>query len=419
MEFSWSFEEETEYIDLFQALIRLDTSNPPGNEEIAVRYLKGKLEEEEIDCQILETAPGRWNLMARIPGEKQTKKPIVFLSHLDVVAAKGEWSFPPFGAKMDGSMIYGRGTLDTKQLTAMQAMTMILVKRRKIVLNRDLVLIASADEENGSHFGMDFIKKNAPEWIQEGIVISEGGGFIVQNKDRFYRLITAGEKGLARIRLLAEGQGGHASCPPDEQSIVVLNRAVERLCGYSFKESLCSVSEQFLQILDDEIEDETLGNLWEYMTRSGFVFREFAIGGALNVLPAEAAMELEYRFIPGESQEDVEGLLHNLLEDLPVLAQVVDFQEGYISCVNSKAIRALEEASMKFGEDAKLLPILALGRTDGRFMKGDIYGFSPVLSDLPFSTVLKKVHGIDECISRDSLIFGLKVIFEAATELGE
>jgi len=419
MEFKWTIEEEREYLDLFQSLIRLDTSNPPGNEEIAVRFLKEKLEAEDIACQVVEAGPGRWNLMARIPGEKPTAKPIVFLSHLDVVPAKGDWKFPPFEAKMDGSMIYGRGTLDTKQLTVMQAMAMILVKRKKIALKRDLVLIASADEENGSCFGMDYVKRKVPEWIQEGTVISEGGGFIVQNKGRLYRLITAGEKGVARIQLMAEGQGGHASCPPEEQSILALNRAIEKLCGYSFQESLCSVSEQFLRVLDDEIEDDTLQNLWEYMTRSGFVFREFQIGDALNVLPAEASIELEYRFIPGTSQADVEGLIQNLLEDLPVDAQVVDFQEGYISHVNSKAIQALEKAAMKFGEPAKLLPILALGRTDGRFMKGDIYGFSPVLSDLPFSAVLKKVHGIDECISKESLIFGLKVIFEAATELGE
>lgn len=417
MDFQWSEPEKDEYIKLFRDLIRINTTNPPGSEREAVAYLKTKLNAEGIETRVIESKKDRWNLVATIKGTNEESTPIVFLSHLDVVEAKGAWQYPPFNAELVDGIIYGRGTLDTKQLTAMQVMDMILLKRRGIQLERDLVCIASADEEQGSRWGMQHIKKHYPELTKPAFVISEGGGFIVENWNRLYRLITAGEKGCYRFRLRATGSSGHASCPPDNQAILQLNEAVERLCEYPFQETRCQVSNRFEEVLKDPIEDKTLQNLWEYMTKSGFIFPEFSIGDAINVVPAEAKMEGELRFIPGATQDEIEAVMDKILLGISVTLETVSYESGFISHVDTGEMNCMEESAIKWGEDAPLLPILALGRTDGRFMQGDIYGFSPVLADLPFSEVLKKVHGIDECISVDSLIFGLKVLFETITEI--
>lgn len=417
MDFQWSELEKKEYIEFFRELIRINTSNPSRSEREAVAFLQVKLHAEGIETRVIESKKDRCSLVATMKGSHSESNPIVLLSHLDVVEAKGEWRYPPFEAELVDGIIYGRGTLDTKQLTAMQVMSMILIKRRGIQLERDLICIAAADEEQGSRWGMQFIKENHVELTKPGFVISEGGGFIVENKNQQYRLITAGEKGCYRFRLRAYGNSGHASCPPDNQAILKLNEAVERLCDYPFQETRCPVSDRFDAVLKDRIEDETLKNLWEYMTKSGFVFPEFSVGGAINVLPAEGEMKGELRFIPGASQVEIEALMEKILTGTSVCWETISYESGFMSRVDTREMRLMEESAMKWGEDAPLLPILALGRTDGRFMSGDIYGFSPVLADLPFSEVLKKVHGIDECISVESLIFGLKVLFETITEI--
>lgn len=426
--FSWSSEQEKETIQFFQDLIRIDTTNPPGNEVAAARYLQEILMREGIESTIWESAPGRANITAKLAGG--SAPPVLLLSHLDVVAAEpSQWLFPPFAAVEENGQIWGRGTLDTKQLTIMQLLALIQLKRSGQPLNRDVYFIATADEENGSQYGMAYLVKEHPELFPKAIVISEGGGFCIPYQGANYMIFTAGEKGSCKVRITAHGVGGHASVPPDGQMIEKMATAINKIAAYRFSPTITPISTQFLQHLHldgkpiREIEaqfaneaDPTLSNLLQYILYSDCTVNHFAIGDRINVIPYTATAEIEFRILPSVSQQHIETLLAELWEGIDIQWQIESFEAGYESNLDTEILHIFQHIISQELPDCKLLPIYALGRTDGRFIGGngsDIYGFSPLLQDTPFSQVLQKVHNHNESISVASLLFGTKVLTEA------
>ena len=412
-----NYENELELINIFKKLIRIDTTNPPGNELAAIKSIKKILDMEKINSQIIMSSENRGNLIAEIKGKKTNKKPIILLSHIDVVKASKSWKFPAFKAHEENGYIYGRGALDTKNLTATEIMIMILISRNNIELDRDIILIVSADEENGSKYGMDFIRKNYPSFIKDGIVISEGGGFIIENKDEVFRIITAGEKGSCTIKFETYGKSGHPSSPPKEQALLIMNEVISRILDFELKNKSTSAAKFFKKIIGEDIDNKTVKDLYEYINNNSVTVKKLDVGKSINVIQKKVECEVEIRFLPVFTKKEISNKIEEILKGLNVNWEIINFEEGYQSDFNNKFIKILEKNSIKYGEKAKLVPIIALGRTDGRFMKGSIYGFTPVLSDLPFEEVLKKVHNIDECISIESLKFGLKVLYESILEI--
>lgn len=213
--------------DLLSRYIRIDTSNPPGNEARAVDFLGKVLHDNGIEFKTYESAPGRVSLLARLKGEGNNK-PLLLLSHSDVVPAEGgAWDEEPFSGLIKDGVIWGRGALDMKGMGIMELMSILLLKRNQIPLNRDVLLLVAADEESLGGFGMEYMLRNHPEELEADFVLNEGGfgnvSLLPNNQPAF--LVSIGEKGPVWLKLLQRGSPGHASMPHGENALVNLMRA--------------------------------------------------------------------------------------------------------------------------------------------------------------------------------------------------
>lgn len=408
----WNKEIEKETIDILTDLIKIKTINSHNNEIEAVNYIKNILDKEGIESTVIESAPGRGNIIASLKGGNEA--PILFLSHLDVVDAENDkWKHDPFSAINDNGTIYGRGTLDTKHLTVMGLMTLLLLKRNNIKLNRDIVFIATADEENGSNYGMKYVSENYPNLIPKGYVINEGGGFVMYVGDKTFRTCACGEKGVCEVKLTLHNNNEDDIYNTNNHSIVKLSKIIEKITSYESNKMDCSINDKFYELTKDCIDkDETLKNLWEYMIYNTITVNKFNFENTVETLLNPCEIIVNFRFLPTMSKNEVLDTIKNILQDTDANWEVIRFTEGYESCINNDFVKILGEKSNEFADDAIMLPMIALGNTDGRFIRHNVYGYSPILGDIPFSQVLKKVHSHNECITVDSMIYGTRVIFE-------
>ncbi len=217
-----------------QELIRIDTTNPPGNETAAAEYIAGVFKREGIDSTILESAPGRGNIVARLKGDGRAA-PLMLMFHLDVVPVEADkWQHPPFSGDIADGYLWGRGTLDTKELGAMELMTMLLLKREGKLLARDIIFMANADEEAGGHLGAGWMVKEHPDLIQAEYAINEGAGFGVDLLGHRFFTCQTGEKGTARFSLRARGRPGHASQPHPDNAVLKVADAIQKSARQNF-----------------------------------------------------------------------------------------------------------------------------------------------------------------------------------------
>lgn len=413
---TWNENVEKELIQIFKDLIRINTTNPPGNEIEAVEYIKKILDKEGIENIIIAKDKNRPNIIAKISGGN--KKPIMMISHLDVVEAVGEWIHDPFEAVEENNVIYGRGTLDTKHLTAMELITLLLLKRSNKRLNRDVIFIATSDEENGSGYGMEYIKENYPQYLPDAYVINEGGGFVLKYDDKKYRTCAAGEKGYCDIIITIPGNKGSNRYNNKTHTIYKTSKIIERLSQYRSDTIISKVAQAFLDALGtDKFDDVTLNNLWEYITKNCLVINSFEIINKVDEPWSDIEINVSFKFIYGTTKQDIESLFSNVLNNMEAKWTIVKFQEAYECDLSNEFIKALEEKSSKYDEGTIMLPMIALGNTDGRHIRSDVFGYSPLLEDMPFSQVLKKVHQNNECITIDSLIYGCRVIYETVEQI--
>ena len=414
----WSEETNRELIEMLQEMIRIDTSNPPGNERKMTDYIASHLDKEGISYRVIEKEKNRSNLIAKLPATVDKKeKPLILLSHIDVVPAQGKWEQPPFSGNIENGVLYGRGAIDTKHLTAMELMTVLQLQKENGQRNRDIYLIASADEEKGSNFGMKFLSEEYREIIPDGYTISEGGGFIITQSGQSYRTCTCGEKGEAEITVTARGKLNFTDCC--QSTAYAILETLEKISDYQPKETICQPTKRFRQITAGDCSDPTMKNLWEYSTRDNLVVNAFTMD--FSEMPSEATLNLSYKFIPGaegicytgreEGKEEIGNLLKKILKGIAEF-EVTSLEDGYECEMENEFITALERISDQLNPGVKLLPMIALGKTDGRFIGKDVYGYSPMLKDQPFSEILKIIHRENERITLNSLVYGGKVIYE-------
>ena len=422
-------------VNTFKDLIRINTTNPTGNEIEAIEFLQDILQKEGIESEIHMSSPNRANIIAKLEGKKNNNNPpLIFISHVDVVGViEEDWLYDPFAAEEIDGVIYGRGTLDTKQLTVMELYSFLHLNKYKDQLNRDVYFIATADEEQGSHFGMKYLTEQFPMLIPTGLVINEGGGFYLPFKGKDYMLITVGEKGSSKVILRSEGESGHAACPPKNSAMGRMASAIKLLTEYKFPIEKSKISDHFLEILNldpsvfselfeysDSEDDQTVKKLVEYILYNEMYINEVDIGERINVIPYKAEVEIEFRLLPHLTKDRLEVLLNAILANTEVTWEIQSFEPGFESEWSNELTIIFQKKIIENGFEATLLPIYALGRTDGRFLgdKGsDVYGFSPLLPDLTFADVLSKVHQNNECISIKSLLFGTEVLTQSVSEL--
>jgi acetylornithine deacetylase/succinyl-diaminopimelate desuccinylase-like protein len=437
-------EVEEEVTDLLSNLISIDTTNPPGNETEAAKYLAENLEKEGFDCEIFESSSGRGSVIARIKGTGE-KPNLLLLSHLDVVPANSdEWSVDPFGGVVKDGFVWGRGALDMKSMTAMEAMVMELLKRDKVHPKGDIIIAATADEEKGGEAGAGWLVQNHPEKVQAKYVINEGGGLAIPINGKEIFTIQTAEKGILWLKIKAKGKPGHGSVPgAADNAIMRMNRVIEKLGNYRSKITLVPTVRKFLSKIAEEnkLVQQALSILLEDPERADQILDMVAQkdkamaeevramlrmtiaptivkgGSKENIIPSKCEAVFDCRVLPGQAPSKALTEVKDLLEDIDLEKldfEIVQSSASSESSMDTPLYKHTVDVLEDFDPNCTTAPILLTGGTDSRFfrrMGSTCYGFQPMRSDLPYGEILKMVHGIDERISTENLVFGTSVLY--------
>jgi acetylornithine deacetylase/succinyl-diaminopimelate desuccinylase-like protein len=429
---------------LLSDLIRINTTNPPGNETPAAKYLAETLEREGFECEVLESAPGRGNLITRLKGTGE-KPSLLLLSHLDVVAANPkEWSVNPFSGLVKDGFVWGRGAMDMKSMTAMEVMVMKLLKRRGVKLKGDVILAATADEEGGGEYGAGWLVKNYPKKVMADYVINEGGGQAVPVDGKNVFTIQTAEKGILWFKVKAKGRPGHGSVPgAADNAILRMSRVVDRLGNHRAEVVLTPTVREFLEVMAreereagealrlllqnpagadevlDKLAQKDKGMAEELRAMLRVTITPTIIHGGVkeNIIPSECEAVFDCRILPGQTPETALNYVKGLLDDIGLDKldfEIIQANEPSESPTNTPLYKLMVETLKEFDPNCAVTPILLTGGTDSRFfrkMGAVCYGFQPALSDLPYSEILKMVHGVDERISVRNLVFGTSVLY--------
>src|SRR5256714_11684345 len=238
-----------ETIERLQTIIRFDTTNPPGSELPLALYLEGSLKNEGIDTPLLAPEKTRAQLIARIRGNGN-ERPVILLAHMDVVGVqRASWTHDPFAADVDGGYLYGRGAIDDKGMLAANLMTMLLLKRTLLLdggtLSRDVVFLATSDEEAGGEWGMGWMVKHHPEMLDAEFALNEGGRTRIIDGGQRYLAVQSAEKVSHVVTVTAHGSAGHAAIPLPDNAIFRLSRALETLSRYAEPVMLTEITRKF------------------------------------------------------------------------------------------------------------------------------------------------------------------------------
>ena len=246
MAFDWEKIQE-EAVQILSDYLKVDTTNPPGKELAGARFLAGVLEKEGLSARVLESQPDRGNVVSTLKG-KDGLLPLILLHHIDVVPAEAEkWKYPPYsGAIVDGE-IWGRGAQDCKSLGVIEILAFLLLKREGFQPKRDIVYMATADEETGGKWGVGWLFQNHPDLMKAEYVINEGGGVgMVVGQKNVYSCQTA-EKGICWLKLTFRGRPGHGSVPHDDNCVIKMAKAIERIAAYRSPLRRTPTTENFIK----------------------------------------------------------------------------------------------------------------------------------------------------------------------------
>jgi len=374
-----------EAVRILQDLIRIDTSNPPGNETKAAEYLKTLLEREKIPGEIVALEPSRGNLIARLKGSGR-RPPLLLVAHTDVVGVeRPSWSVDPFAGVIKDGYVWGRGARDDKGMAAAIAEVMLLLARGKVALDRDVIFLAEAGEEATTRVGVDYVVQNHWDKIAAEFALNEGGTIeLTGDRVRFVGVATT-EKVSRGIRLVARGTSGHGSMPRVDNAIVHLARAIVRLgdtqppmrlneTTRTFFERLASISPAEQAALYRRLEDpkvqETLRQTnpeYNSMLRTSISPNIIQGGFRSNVIPAQAEATLDVRALPDENIDQLVAWVKKVIDDPAV--EVVPpgppaRPAGAPSRLDSEMFKTLESVQRQMFPTAVTLPIMMTGATD-------------------------------------------------------
>jgi acetylornithine deacetylase/succinyl-diaminopimelate desuccinylase-like protein len=380
---------------LMEALVAVDTSNPPGNEEKAARIIADKLKAAGIESQVLPFAPGRANLIARIKGDG-TKKPLMLMAHLDVVGATGQpWTLPPFTVTEKNGYLFGRGVLDDKSWAAMATTLMIELHRSHAKLHRDVILMLNGDEESGGRGVRDVIDHHRELIADVEFALNEGGGITLdaQGKPRIVNLGTS-EKVIQDFTFVARGTGGHSSVPYDDNAIVRVARALDRLAAFKFPTRLSPTLRETLRAAaltqpaaraqamkeaadapGDTIPDALLAKMDDAayvraLTRTTCVATLVSGGTRENALPVEARANVNCRIMPIDPIDLVQQQLQTLAGKDVTVERVPELGMGPDVPVRGPVRDAVEKAAHRvLGADVAVVARIGLGASDSRHVR--------------------------------------------------
>ncbi|MCZ6867118.1 MAG: M20/M25/M40 family metallo-hydrolase [Chloroflexi bacterium] len=430
-------------ISLHRDLVRIPSVNtgvmPTGNETEAADYASQWLAQDGIEAEVIESAPGRGNLIANLPGASGQNK-LLLMSHLDVVPVEDEskWNYAPFGAEIEGGRIYGRGTYDCKGLLACQMMAMRLLKRNGIDLSDNLVLASGADEESGGRYGFGWLAEHHPEKIKAPYAVNEGGGTHINIAGTTTYLLGVGEKGRLEVKLTVRGSSAHASTPwlGDNASYKVAE-VLKRVESYQAERDTTSPIFNYLSTLaiedvatpenvDQIIEDvrhrnPQLSSTLRALSRMTITPTMMSGGIKSNSVPEVCHITCDVRTLPHQDDAYARRELEEILQGM----EGVDMDIYYMAVPNSSGYETdfaqrIKEATRRSLErdDLNWIPSISTGFTDSRFLRPlgtTTYGFNGSHPD--DDPILARMHGTDESIGIKSLMSGTKIMLALAYDL--
>ena len=420
-------EVEGELVALLQDLIRADTQNPPGNEITACRILDKFFDREGIESRIYNVDERRANLLARLKGDG-SQKAILLVAHTDVVPVnEAEWSLPPFSGELKDGFIYGRGALDDKGMLAVEAMTLVLLNRLEVPLRRDLILLATAGEESGGSVGAGWMLERHRDKLDAAFALNEGGRIIVRGGKPLYIAVQTEEKAAYNIRLIARGTTGHSSVPRLDNAIFALAGALDRISRYSETHRLDAVTRLFFEgiaPLDpavDIADGEVITNDALYLSlMTNTISPTFIQGGIKsNVHPPSAEVNLNCRLLP---DQDVDAFVDSLRQWIGPGPYEFDYRSRPLppdpSPIDGIGFILIEQVCNEILPDTPVLPYLSPGMSDGTRLRAE--GI-PTYGLLPFpleEDEVWRMHGKDERLSIESLMAGMKFVYQLALLAG-
>jgi acetylornithine deacetylase/succinyl-diaminopimelate desuccinylase-like protein len=426
--------------DLLSSYIRIDTVNPPGNEIEGARFVADLLEAEGIGTQLFESEPGRGMVFAKMAGSGE-RRPVILLSHIDVVpAVASEWSHPPFdGVIVDGA-VHGRGALDSKGIGITHALAMIALKRLGVELDRDIVLLATGDEETGGRLGAGWFVDNQFDLIADAEFVLNEGGFIRRSEGLplIYN-VNAGEKGPCWFKITATGEPGHGSRPAADTAVTRLIEALAKLSAWDrpidvgpvvagYYAAYAALDEeharQFRQ-LGRSLEDPTFREWFmsdpvaAALVQNTIAPTVLKASSKTNIVPGEASAQIDSRLLPGHDCDEFLSKVRTLVSD-----EHVRVEEGEVRFASSQSpldnplTEAVESVAAVDPANAVVLPGLQTGFTDSHYFREKgiaAYGFVPIAVSAEERAA---IHGPNERVQIEDLKVGVIRLVEILTELG-
>lgn len=414
----------------FIDLIRLNTSNAPGNETLVAKYVQTELKKEGIASELLGGDPNRLNIVARLKGSG-TNRPLLLMAHSDVVPVEPKlWTVPAFDAVQKDGFIYGRGAVDTKSLLAAEMALLVELQHRGAKLNRDIIFLSESDEEAGST-GIQWLIRNAWNKIDAEFCLNEAGARAMTDDGAEVFQIQTSEKVPTRIILVARGSAGHGSLPRKDNAVAHLSDAISKLTKAYMPVQFNTTTRRYFTELAKLNEYKWLqpllakmeANANEIGDRDAELDAQFRTtvsptmlraGMKVNVIPNQAEAQLDVRRLPGETKEEVYDRFRKIINDpaievLPEPGQDMPATEP--SSLTTDLYKAIETTLLKQNPKAAVIPYMSRGATDGAFLRAKgmaVYGVPVFLRD----DKPGRAHGNDERIRVATLRDGANLLLK-------
>ncbi len=432
-----------EATDWLAGLVRINTTNPPGNELAGARYLADILQKEGIPSEIIETAPGRGALVARLNAGAfpDPSRALLLLGHMDVVGVDpSKWTHEPFSAEIADGAMWGRGTLDDKGPVVSNLAAFLTLKRAGVPLNRDVIFLADGDEEQGGDVGIRALAEKHWDKIAAAFCINEGGDTVVKDGKTWYVGVQAGEKVSINYRVTATGTSGHASVPLKDNAVVHLGAAIEKLGNWETPVKPTVLTKRYFEGLAD-IEDPELAKwmrvldtperqdhaarilsaanpVWSSMLRNTVSPTILQAGIRANVIPSEARAILNVRLLPGELPGEFADDMLKVVADPQIRIDIdaMNSRPSPPSDIETDFYRSIVRASRVVFPGAPVLPLMSPGFTDSaelRMRNVTCYGLGP----FPLTEQEEaRVHADNERLPIASIRPGIELVYRAVED---
>jgi len=420
-----------EVTGLLGRLIRVDTTNPPGNETPAAELLRGYLEENGVACELYARVPERASLVARIPGRGDGPT-LLLLGHTDVVLADAaEWTVPPFSGEVREGHVWGRGALDMKGQVAASAVAIASLAREGFEPSGDLVFAATADEEVGEGFGLQWLCEEHAAAVRCDYAVNEGAGDRLQLGGRAFYTCSTAEKMSAPFRLRVRGRSGHASMPAiADNALVKAARLIERISAFRSEPQIQQEVEAFLRAVLGEVPPPAVAvdrtrsvhqdaaDLVAPLLAPTFSPTMISASQKRNVIPAVCEVVVDCRLLPGQHPAAVEPMIRAVLGgDVDYELEFLEAQGGTRSPLDSPLWDAVESYVEAVEPDARAVPICSSGFTDSHWLReafdATAYGFFPARA-MPADLAASLIHSADERVPVSDLELGVEWLRHAA-----